>query len=268
MFAKKTILLIVLILTMLQPAAALSGDKITFTNIPGGLDLVVGESTDFNVTLENTGVYSDVCIQLRNIPDGITAVGNNDYKLMDKGKSVTYDLTISADENIEPGIYKFEIADSSNYDFRTWTTINLAILNVGDSPVYNIIEEEEEEEEEDVGEETEDVIPEINEVDIEEESNSAEQDDDDSITEESSDSIMDTTVALTYTELSIAAVVEAISITIINLTLVAVVGIVRKRKHESTDTTKDENATDDDYVHEDNQDDTPNGEYDNEDDAV
>lgn len=263
MFAKKTILLIVLILTILQPAAALSGDKITFTSIPEGLDLIVGESIDFNITLKNSGVYSDVCIQLRNIPDGITVAGNNDYKLIDQDKSVTYDLRISADGNIESGIYEFEIADSSNYDFRTWTIINLAILNVGDSPVYNIIEEEE-----DVGEETEDVIPEINEVDIEEESNSAEQEDDYSITEESSDSIMDTAVSLTYTELSIAAVVEAISITIINLTLVAVVGIVRKRKRESTDTTKDENATADDYVHEDNQENSPDGEYDNEDDAV
>ena len=245
---------------MLQPAAALSGDKIIFTSIPEGLDLVVGESIDFNVTLENTGIYSDVCIQLRNIPDGITVVGNNDYKLMDQGKSVTYNLTLSANENVESGIYAFEITDSSNYDFRTWTTINLAILNVGDSPVYNIIEEEY------VDEETEDVIPEINEIVIEEKPNSAEQEDDNSIIEESSDSIMNTTVALTYTELSIAAVVEAISITVINLTLIAVVGIVRKRKRESiTDTPGDENANDDnDVVHEDN---SLDGGYDNEDDA-
>ncbi len=242
---------------MLQPAAALSGDKIIFTSIPEGLDLVVGESIDFNVTLENTGIYSDVCIQLRNIPDGITVVGNNDYKLMDQGKSVTYNLTLSANENVESGIYAFEITDSSNYDFRTWTTINLAILNVGDSPVYNIIEEEY------VDEETEDVIPEINEIVIEEKPNSAEQEDDNSIIEESSDSIMDTTVALTYTELSIAAVVEAISITVINLTLIAVVGIVRKRKREtSTDTPND------DVVHEDNQDEIQDGEYDNENDAI
>lgn len=257
---KKTILLIVLILVMLQPAVALSGDKIIFTSIPEGLDLVIGETVDFNVTLKNGGMYSDVCIQLRNISDGITVSGNNDYKLMDRDSSVTYNLTISADETIESGIYAFEITDSSNYDFRTWTTINLAILNVGDSPVFNIIEEEL------VDEEPEDEIPTINEVYVGEKTNLTEQKDD-SITEDSSDSIMDTAVVLTYTDLSIAVVVEAISITIINLILVAVVGIVRKRKRESSMGISND-GNDNEIVHEDNQDNQDNsldGGYDNED---
>ncbi|MCK5659947.1 MAG: hypothetical protein KAH86_01210 [Methanosarcinales archaeon] len=263
MMAKKTIIfLLFLMLTIPYTSTAAIQDTITFTSIPAGLDLLVGENAGFDVTLKNSGPYADVTLQFRNLPDGIAVVEGTGYHLIDMNQASTRHVVLSVDENVEPGIYEFEIADNSNSDAMSWTVIKLAILNVGDSPVYNIIEVE------DVDEETEDVIPEINEVDVKEITNSTEQEDDDSITEESSDSIMDTAVVLTYTELSIAAVVEAISITIINLTLVAVVGIVRKRKREtSTDTTKDENAAVDNDIGQDDdvQENYPDGEYDNED---
>ena len=110
------------------PATAFAYDLITFTDTPSVVEIEPGSEAAFDVTLRNSGSqYADVDINTRSIPDGISIVDNGGTKLVDRGKSVTYLITINASEDIAPGAYQFEIADRSDIDRNTWETIDVRV---------------------------------------------------------------------------------------------------------------------------------------------
>ena len=109
-------------------ATTVADDRITFTDTPSVVEIEPGSEASFDVTLRNAGSqYADVDINTRSIPDGISIVDNGGAKLVDMGKSVTYRITIHANEDIAPGTYQFEIADRSDIDVHTWETINVRV---------------------------------------------------------------------------------------------------------------------------------------------
>ena len=114
-------------------AATVADDRITFTDMPPVVEIDPGSEASFDVTLRNAGSqYADVDINTRSIPDGISIVDNGGTKLVDMGKSVTYQITIHASEDVAPGTYQFEIADRSDIDVHTWKTVD---VRVGDERV-------------------------------------------------------------------------------------------------------------------------------------
>lgn len=109
-------------------ASTFSGDVITFADLPSTIKIDPGSQASFDVTLRNSGgIYGDVDITTRSLPDGITVVDNDCTKLVDMGKSVTYHITIATSRDMEPGTYHFEIADRSNVDRHTWATIEVRV---------------------------------------------------------------------------------------------------------------------------------------------
>lgn len=109
-------------------ASTFSGDIITFADLPSTIKIDPGSQASFDVTLRNSGgIYGDVDITTRSLPDCITVVDNDCTKLVDMGKSVTYHLTIAASKDMEPGTYHFEIADRSDVDQHTWATIEVRV---------------------------------------------------------------------------------------------------------------------------------------------
>ncbi|HIE32372.1 MAG TPA: hypothetical protein EYP67_08385 [Methanosarcinales archaeon] len=113
-------------------AATPAMDKIRFTDLPPTIDIKPGSRASFDVTLKNYGnQYADVSINARSVPDAITIVGDDETKLVDMGKSVTYHITIRADDDIAPGIYQFEIADKSGVDQHTWEAVSVRVKGEG-----------------------------------------------------------------------------------------------------------------------------------------
>jgi len=109
-------------------ATAVAYDRITFTDMPSVVEIEPGSEAAFDVTLRNAGSqYADVDLNTGSIPDGISIVDNGGAKLVDMGKSVTYQITIRASEDIAPGTYHFEIADRSDADVQTWETIDVHV---------------------------------------------------------------------------------------------------------------------------------------------
>ena len=109
-------------------AATPDMDKIRFTDLPPTVDIKPGSQESFDVTLGNFGnQYADVSINVRSLPDTLTIAGGDEEKLVDRGKSVTYHITISASDDIAPGTYQFEIADKSHVDQHTWETISVRV---------------------------------------------------------------------------------------------------------------------------------------------
>ncbi|PXF59797.1 MAG: hypothetical protein C4B59_10900 [Candidatus Methanogaster sp.] len=109
-------------------ATTFADDIITFTETPSVVEIEPGSEASFDVTLMNVGSqYADVDINNRSIPDGISIVDNGGTKLVDMRKSVTYRITIHANNDIAPGTYRFEIADRSDIDRNTWETINVRV---------------------------------------------------------------------------------------------------------------------------------------------
>lgn len=136
MHYKKIIFTIILLLSLIQSvSSALPGDEILFTRIPEELEIRVNETTDFDVTLRNSGLYADVSLHFRNLPDGITVLEGGGYNLLGKRRSIQIKVVLAADESVERGTYEFEIADNSDEDFMTWTNITLYVLGEGDQSV-------------------------------------------------------------------------------------------------------------------------------------
>ena len=109
-------------------ATTVAYDRITFTDTPSVVEIEPGSEAASDVTLRNSGSqYADVDINTRSIPDGISIVDNGGAKLVDMGKSVTYQITIHASEDIAPGAYQFEIVDRSDIDRNTWEAINVRV---------------------------------------------------------------------------------------------------------------------------------------------
>jgi len=109
-------------------ATTVAYDRITFTDTPSIVEIEPGSEASFDVTLRNAGSqYADVDINTRSIPDGISVIDNDGSKLVDMGKSVTYQITIHVSEGIAPGTYQFEIADRSDIDVHTWETIDVRV---------------------------------------------------------------------------------------------------------------------------------------------
>ena len=109
-------------------ATTVADDRITFTDMPSVVEIEPGSEAAFDVTLRNAGSqYADVDINTRSIPDGISIIDNDGSKLVDMGKSVTYQITIHVSEGIAPGTYQFEIADRSDIDVHTWETIDVRV---------------------------------------------------------------------------------------------------------------------------------------------
>ena len=120
----------ILIVVLIQccNATTFSEDIITFTDTPSVVEINPGSEAFFDVTLRNSGArYTDVDINTRSIPDGISIVDNGGTKLVDIGKSVTYRITVRASEDIAPGAYQFEIADRSDIDRNSWEAINVHV---------------------------------------------------------------------------------------------------------------------------------------------
>jgi len=109
-------------------ATTVAYDRITFTDTPPIVEIEPGSEASFDVTLRNAGSqYADVDINTRSITDGISIIDNDGSKLVDMGKSVTYQITIHVSEGIAPGTYQFEIADRSDIDVHTWETIDVRV---------------------------------------------------------------------------------------------------------------------------------------------
>lgn len=134
---KLIIIFIALSLFIIHPASAVfqgTGDKITFTDIPDKVKIRAGQNAEFDTVLTNTGTqYGDIALEFRNLPEGITVIEGNKYKLIDVKKSITYHVVLAADENVKEGIYSFDIADNSDIDVRTWETITLIVGDATDA---------------------------------------------------------------------------------------------------------------------------------------
>lgn len=138
---KKTVLIFIALslICSIQPASAVfqgSSDAITFTNIPEKVEIMGGDSVDFDVTLINEGsMYGDINLVFRNLPDGITVIEGKKYQLMDVRKSKSYHVVLESNESIKSGAYQFEIADNSDIDTRTWESIILIVHGTNDAVV-------------------------------------------------------------------------------------------------------------------------------------
>ena len=127
------------LICIVQPASATfqgAGDIVTFTDIPDNVKIKAGQNVEFDTILTNKGFqYGDIALEFRNLPEGITVVEGNKYKLIDAKKSTTYHVVLAADENVREGTYSFEIADKSDIDTSTWETIALIVRNTVDATV-------------------------------------------------------------------------------------------------------------------------------------
>jgi len=142
----RTVLLAIIILASISNCCAgTSGsDNITFTDAPYNVAIVPGSETAFNVTLKNAGVgYVDVCVIVRSVPDWIRVNGTNKLRVIRRGGSVTYPITIHAIRDTPPGTYHLEIADQSMIDRRMWEPVDVQVMGEGDTLPARIEEVEE-----------------------------------------------------------------------------------------------------------------------------
>ncbi|RLG31570.1 hypothetical protein DRO03_00635 [Methanosarcinales archaeon] len=120
------------------------GDNITFTDAPYTVTIVPGSDASFEVTLRNAGVgYVDVNVIVRSVPDWMLVNGTNKLRVIRRGGSMAYPITIHASRGAPPGTYQFEIADQSRTDRRTWVPVDVHVLREGETAQARIEEAEE-----------------------------------------------------------------------------------------------------------------------------
>ena len=145
----RTVLLAIIIAASISNCCAeTSGkDNITFTDTPYTVAIVPGSDASFNATLKNAGVgYVDVSVIVRSVPDWILVNGTNKLRVIRRGGSMAYPITIHASGDAPPGTYHFEIADQSRIDKRTWAAVDVHVMREGETAPARIEEVEEEKE--------------------------------------------------------------------------------------------------------------------------
>ncbi|NOQ33036.1 MAG: PEGA domain-containing protein [Methanosarcinales archaeon] len=147
----RTVLLAIIIIASISNCCAeTSGkDNITFTDTPYTVYIEPGSDASFNATLKNAGVgYVDVSVIVRSVPDWMLVNGTNKLRVIRRGRSMAYPITIHANRDAEPGTYHFEIADQSRIDRRTWEPVDVHVMGEGETAPARIEEAEVEEKEE------------------------------------------------------------------------------------------------------------------------
>ena len=132
----RTVLLAIIIAASISNCCAeTSGkDNITFTDAPYTVAVVPGSDASFNATLRNAGDgYVDVSVIARSVPDWILVNGTNKLRVIRRGGSMAYPITIHASRDVQPGTYHFEIADQSRIDKRTWEPVDVYVLREGET---------------------------------------------------------------------------------------------------------------------------------------
>ncbi len=146
----RTVLLAIIIAASISNCCAeTSGmDNITFADAPYIVYVKPGSDAPFNATLKNAGVgYVDVSVIVRSVPDWILVNGTNKMRVIRRGGSMAYPITIHASRDAEPGTYHFEIADQSRIDKRTWEPVDVHVMGEGETAPARIEEVEEQEKE-------------------------------------------------------------------------------------------------------------------------
>ena len=141
----RTVLLAIIIAASISNCCAeTSGkDNITFTDAPYSIYVEPGSEAAFNATLKNAGVgYVDVSVIVRSVPNWILVNGTNKPRVIRRGGSMVYPITIHASEDVHPGTHHFEIADQSKIDKRTWEPVNVQVLREGETAPARIEEAE------------------------------------------------------------------------------------------------------------------------------
>ncbi len=143
----RTVLVIIIAASISNCCAETSGmDNITFADAPYTVAIVPGSDASFNATLKNAGVgYVDVSVIVRSVPDWILVNGTNKLRVIRRGGSMAYPITIHASGDAPPGTHHFEIADQSRIDKRTWVPVEVYMVGEGETLPARIEEVEEEE---------------------------------------------------------------------------------------------------------------------------
>jgi len=142
----RTVLLTIIIAASISSCCAeTSGkDNITFADAPYTVYVEPGSEAAFNATLKNAGVgYVDVSVIVRSVPDWILVNGTNKLRVIRRGGSMAYPITIHASRDAPPGTYHFEIADQSIADRRTWVPVDVHVMREGETAPARIEEAEE-----------------------------------------------------------------------------------------------------------------------------
>jgi len=132
----RTVLLAIIIAASISNCCAeTSGkDNITFMDTPYTVYVEPGSDASFNATLKNAGVgYVDVSVIVRSVPNWILVNGTNKLRVIRRGGSMAYPITIHASGDAPPGTYHFEIADQSRIDKRTWEPVDVYMLREGET---------------------------------------------------------------------------------------------------------------------------------------
>ncbi len=146
----RTVLLAIIIAASISNCCAeTSGkDNITFADTPYTVYIEPGSEVAFNATLKNAGVgYVDVSVIVRSVPDWMLVNGTNKLRVIRRGGSTAYPITIHASRDAPPGTYHFEIADQSIADRRTWEPVDVHVMGEGETAPARIEEAEEKEKE-------------------------------------------------------------------------------------------------------------------------
>lgn len=141
----RTVLLAIIIAASISNCCAeTSGkDNITFADAPYIIYVEPGSEVAFNVTLKNAGVgYVDVSVIVRSVPDWILVNGTNKPRVIRKGGSMAYPITIHTSRDAPPGTYYLEIADQSRIDKRTWEQVDVHVMGEGETAPARIEEAE------------------------------------------------------------------------------------------------------------------------------
>ena len=140
----RTVLAIIIVASISNCCAGTSGnDNITFADAPYTVAVVPGSEAAFNATLKNAGVgYVDVSVIVRSVPNWILVNGTNKPRVIRRGGSMVYPITIHASEDVHPGTHHFEIADQSKIDKRTWEPVNVQVMGEGKTAPARIEEAE------------------------------------------------------------------------------------------------------------------------------
>jgi len=131
----RTVLVIIIAASISNCCAETSGmDNITFADAPYTVAIVPGSDASFNATLKNAGVgYVDVSVIVRSVPDWILVNGTNKLRVIRRGGSMAYPITIHVSGDAPPGTHHFEIADQSRIDKRTWVPVEVYMLREGET---------------------------------------------------------------------------------------------------------------------------------------
>jgi len=132
----RTVLLAIIIAASISNCCADSSgrDNITFTDAPYIIYVEPGSDASFNATLRNAGDgYVDVSVIARSVPDWILVNGTNKLRVIRRGESMAYPITIHASGDAQPGTYHFDIADQSIADRRTWEPVDVYVLREGET---------------------------------------------------------------------------------------------------------------------------------------